>query len=309
MDCAVVPLAVQAGLTLIQTTDFFYPLVDDPYIQGKIACANVLSDLYAMGVPDCDNMLMLLAASRAMPPEYRYICARKFIQGFSDLATAAGTNVTGGQTVLNPWPLLGGVATAVVRDGGFIHPSNGVAGDAVVLTKPLGTQVAVNLHQWAIDPVRWEGVKGAVTQEQAEDAYRAAETSMARLNRNGAVLMRKYGAHGATDVTGFGLIGHADNLAQNQSAPVDIELHTLPIISKMAAVDTAVGGMFGLLAGRSAETSGGLLVMLPAECAQDFCREIETLDGFPAWVVGRVVDRAGNTNAARLVENLTIVEV
>jgi selenide,water dikinase len=99
----------------VQTTDFFYPLVDDPYMQGKIACANVLSDLYAMGVSLCDNMLMLLGVSNQMTLKEREVVTPLIIKGFNDLAAEAGTTVNGGQTVLNPWYIIGGVATAVVK--------------------------------------------------------------------------------------------------------------------------------------------------------------------------------------------------
>lgn len=102
------------GINLVQTTDFFYPLVDDPYMQGKIACANVLSDLYAMGVVDCDNMLMLLGVSNEMTLKEREVSTQLIIKGFNDLANEANTNVNGGQTVLNPWYIIGGVASSVV---------------------------------------------------------------------------------------------------------------------------------------------------------------------------------------------------
>lgn len=102
------------GIYIVQTTDFFYPLVDDPYMQGKIACANVLSDMYAMGVTECDNMLMLLGVSTDLTKKEREIVTKLVIQGFYDLAKEAGTSVNGGQTVLNPWYIIGGVASSVV---------------------------------------------------------------------------------------------------------------------------------------------------------------------------------------------------
>lgn len=119
LDCCVLPTR-HPGISLVQTTDFFYPLVDDPYMQGKIACANVLSDLYAMGVTECDNMLMLLGVSNQMTLQERKVVTPLVIQGFSDLAREAGTSVNGGQTVLNPWFIVGGVASAVVSEGEFI---------------------------------------------------------------------------------------------------------------------------------------------------------------------------------------------
>ena len=111
MDSSVVKTTL-AGLDflMISTTDFFYPLVDNPYLQGQIACANVLSDIYAMGVTSVDTMLMILGVCRDMKSHERDVVTTMMIQGFNDLAHVAGTNVTGGQTVVNPWPIVGGVA-------------------------------------------------------------------------------------------------------------------------------------------------------------------------------------------------------
>ena len=119
MDSCVLPTR-HDGISVVQTTDFFYPLVDDPYMQGKIACANVLSDLYAMGVTECDNMLMLLGVSNQMTLKEREIVTPLVIRGFNDLALEANTTVNGGQTVLNPWFIVGGVASSIVSRNEYI---------------------------------------------------------------------------------------------------------------------------------------------------------------------------------------------
>ena len=111
--------------------------------------------------------------------------------------------------------------------------------------------------------------------------------SMATLNRNAAELMFKYKAHGATDVTGFGIEGHTANLAAVQKEAVDLRVEALPIINRMAAIDENVFD-FRLLKGRSAETSGGLLIMMPPENANDFMRELEQEYGQKSWIVGEV---------------------
>jgi len=289
MDCSVQYL--RNDLYLISTTDFFYPSVDDPFIQGKIGAANVLSDLYAMGVVKCDNVLMILSVSNVMTENQKDIVTRQMILGFNETVTEAKTYVRGGQTVFNAWPIIGGVAMSCCIESEFIYPNQGQIGDIVVLTKPLGTQVAVNLNEWIQDKDSelFARVKDMITPEEVYIAYQTAIKSMIRLNINAAMLMHKYNAHGATDITGFGLIGHSTNLARNQKIPVDIEIHTLPIIKKMAQCSTKY--KFRLLEGYSAETSGGLFIMLPSlEAAQNFCRELEEIDGAPAWIVGRVVD-------------------
>merc|ERR1711976_619464 len=142
------------------------------------------------------------------------------MRGFKDCAEEAGTQVTGGQTVVNPWLTIGGVATSVCQSNEYIMPDNAVVGDVLVLTKPLGTQVAVNAYQWLEVPERWNRIKLVVSEDDVRKAYQRAMDSMARLNRIGARLIHKYNAHGATDVTGFGLLGHAQALARNQKNEV-----------------------------------------------------------------------------------------
>eukprot|EP00042_Codosiga_hollandica_P030807 m.181177 g.181177 ORF g.181177 m.181177 type:complete len:309 (+) comp53463_c0_seq1:183-1109(+) len=275
------------GIFLVQTTDFFYPLVDDPYIQGRIACANVLSDLYAMGVHDCDNVLMLLALSLEMQPQQRAAVIPLLMKGFHDQCTDAETVVTGGQTVFNPWTIVGGVATSVCAASQFILPELAEVGDVLVLTKPIGTQVAVNAHQW-IGTQTFDRIAHLFSTEHIIRTYNMAMYSMAKLNRNGARLMHKYGAHGATDVTGFGILGHVANLAKNQKKEVSFRIDSFPVLRHMIAVDEAWS--FKLMQGYSAETSGGLLVCLPAAAAQAFIDELQALDNMPAWIIGAVIE-------------------
>ncbi|KAF7663927.1 hypothetical protein LDENG_00194600 [Lucifuga dentata] len=313
MDCSVIPLR-HGGLSLVQTTDFFYPLVEDPYMMGRIACANVLSDLYAMGITECDNMLMLLSVSQKMNEKDRERVMPLVMRGFRDAAEEGGTSVTGGQTVVNPWIIVGGVASVVCQPNEFIMPDGAVPGDVLVLTKPLGTQVAVNAHQWLDQPERWNKIKLVVTKEEVKEAYQEAMFSMATLNRTAAGLMHKFQAHAATDVTGFGLLGHANNLAAQQQNEVAFVIHNLPIIAKMAAVSKACGNLFNLVQGTSAETSGGLLVCLPREQAAKFCSEMKSQSSGiggqgvvgGAWIIG-IVEKGDRH--ARIIDKPRIIEV
>lgn len=104
-------------------------------------------------------MLMLLSLSKQMDERERDMVTVRLMQGFKDCAQEAGVGVNGGQTVFNPWVIVGGVATAVCAQGEFIEPSNAMVSDVLVLTKPLGTQVAVNAHQWLDNPDRWNKIK------------------------------------------------------------------------------------------------------------------------------------------------------
>uniref|UniRef100_A0AAV1U7V6 Selenide, water dikinase n=1 Tax=Peronospora matthiolae TaxID=2874970 RepID=A0AAV1U7V6_9STRA len=306
MDSSVVKLSHGSDLYLVSTTDFFFPSVEDPYVQGQIACANVLSDVYAMGVTDVDTMLMILGVCRDMTEKQRDVVTTEMIRGFNDLARRAQTNVTGGQTVMNPWPIVGGVAMSVRSETQIIRPENAVVGDVIILTKPLGTQVAVNVFQWKKKPEQWQRVNHVVTPRDADVAFQMASESMGRLNLNAAKMMHKHGAHSATDVTGFGLLAHARNQAKSQLANVSFELHTLPIIKNMVKVNEVIGNSFRLLDGFAAETSGGLLLCLPAENADAFIKELRELDEKPAWIVGRVI---AGLNDACIVPNPTIIEV
>jgi len=307
LDCSI--RETRQGHVCISTTDFFFPLVNSPYMQGRIGAANVLSDLYAEGVEHCDFVLMLLAACRDMPEDQRAICTREMVRGFREACDEAETTVTGGQTVLNPWPIIGGVATSIVCKNEFVPSDGAQVGDVVVLTKPLGTQVAVNVHQWKQqDSVYWKKCveKAKITTEIANDMMHNAVCSMARLNKNGGKLMLQYGAHAGTDVTGFGILGHAQNLSDNQVAEVGLEIHTLPCIAGTIQVNENVMD-FRLVKGYSAETSGGLMVCMSQESAKGFCKELEELDGCKTWIIGRVVESA--ERKSRIVDDVKLLSV
>lgn len=259
----------------------------------------MLSDLYAFGVVNCDNVLMILAVSLEMSQLERDVVTKKMIEGFTAQIKAAETVITGGQTVLNPWPIIGGTAVSICSKDEFINPENVQNGDVIVLTKPLGTQVAVNVYQWLNlkDKSKWNKISDTISEEEAIRSYEVAMNSMTRLNRNAAMLMHKYKSHGATDVTGFGILGHATNLAKYQILKnLHFVIHTLPIIKNMKEVEEKLECMFNLMKGYSAETSGGLLICLPKENAEAFCNELLEKDGQPAWIVGYVTTKPTVSN-------------
>lgn len=319
LDCSI--RQTRQGHYVISTTDFFFPLVDSPYLQGRIGAANVLSDLYAEGVDRCDFVLMLLAACRDMTPSERTIATNLMVRGFRDACAEAGTIVTGGQTVLNPWPIIGGVATSVVSRNEYVSSDGALPGDVLVLTKPLGTQVAVNVHEWRKRHAKcgnkfWTRIlekhsEGDVDDEKkpylsvsdAEAMMYSAVRSMAKLNRLGSQLMIRHSAHAATDVTGFGILGHAQNLMENQVAKVGCVLHTMPCIANTLKVNDDVFD-FRLRDGYSAETSGGLLISMSESDAIAYCEELKELEAraykygdvtdhqtdFGPWIIGKVID-------------------
>lgn len=306
LDCAVVKTKFP-GIYSISTTDFFYPSVDDPYVQGKIAACNVLSDMYAMGVTEVDTMLMILGVSVDMEPDAMDYVTKELIRGFNDQARVAVTNVTGGQTVRNPWPMIGGVASSTCREGeDFIRPVHGEPGDVIVLTKPLGTQLAVNMFEWLRTAAKFNRVRAVLSVEDVVASYKMAMESMSTLNLEGARLMWKHHAHGCTDVTGFGVTGHAMNLAAEQEKAVDLVVDTLPIIKNMARVESHLNNNWNLFKGRSAETSGGLMIMMRPEDAEAYIKEYKEITGHDAWIIGKVVE---GQRKGYVVENPTLIEV
>lgn len=322
MDCSIVALhhrnETGQPLFLISTTDFFFPSVEDPFLQGQIGAANVLSDLYSMGITECDTVLMLLAASTNMSEVERDVTTREIMKGFAERVRKASTSVTGGQTVMNPWPLIGGVAMRVVAESEMIRPAGLLrVGDFLVLTKPLGNQIAVNLKQWLHrpSPLYEDCIAGNITEEEIEALYYAATESMKRLNRTGSQLMHKYKSHGATDVTGFGILGHARNFGAAQAEtenPQNLCLlfERLPIYATAVKASRLMKDKYRLFEGFSSETSGGLLVALPdADSASKFIHDIKRIDHEPAWVVGRVAGREPAGPFAKLVEGYEIIEV
>mmetsp|Transcript_71327 Transcript_71327/g.170791 ORF Transcript_71327/g.170791 Transcript_71327/m.170791 type:complete len:324 (-) Transcript_71327:62-1033(-) len=311
-DVACHPVPCPPGcpqLYSVSSTDFFSPISQDPYSQGRIAAANTLSDVYAAGVVQVQSMLMILALSDNMPEPARSVTTEHMIRGFQDACKEAGCIIVGGQTVTNPWPILGGVAMATVLEEQIVRTTNITAGDTLVLTKPLGTQVAANMWGWTLKPKFWAKVREYdVPYDEYTASVLAANESMMRLNMHAATLMHKYGAHGATDVTGFGMLGHARNLAfVNRKNEVDLEIDMLPVFKHTPKFERGITKDYQLSGGLSAETSGGLLLALPTDKAEAYIADLQAFHGDKwGWVVGRAVKGTGE---ARLVEGVKIVEV
>lgn len=305
-DCSAVKIP-NSDRVLVSTCDFFYPLVDDPYNQGKIAACNVLSDLYAMGITRIDTVLMILGVSTKMNEKEKDVTNSLMIKGFSDTCIEAESAVTGGQTVYNPWVIIGGTALTAVREDEMIRPNNAKAGDVLILTKPLGLQLVVNFNQYLkLNNDKWKTLlEKGMTEAQVLDAYARGLKYMSTLNLNGARLMQKYKAGAATDVTGFGILGHTQNLANAQRKDLDFILHKFPVLGPLYKYDKIVRD-FKLKEGKAAETSGGLLLTLAKEKAKDFLDEFKSLTGNNAWVIGDVVEGKKKAIISKDVEFLEV---
>src|SRR3954451_25291497 len=271
-------------LALVQTIDFFTPLVDDPYDFGRIAAANALSDVYAMGGTPVTAMNVVAFPLEELGGEV----LGAILRGGLDVVTGAGASVVGGHSIKDDEPKYGLAVTGVVHPDRVVTNAGGQVGDVLVLTKPLGVGAIVTAAK--------RGAAGAQLVAAAVDV-------MVELNARASEAALAAGVHAMTDVTGFGLLGHLHNVARESGLAAEVDAAAVPAIDGVEALlrgDDAVSG------GRArnaewaagfatidegvedwqarlvtdATTSGGLLVALPAERAAEV----------PGTVVGRLVD-------------------
>lgn len=244
-----------------------------------------------MGITHVDNILMILGVSLQMNENEREVVTKEMMRGFNDKANEAGCKVTGGQSVQNPWPMIGGTAISTLPKKDVIFPNNAKPGDLLILTKPLGMQVCSNLGQWFFESQpRWTRCVEELgfTENDLWKIYSMAEKSMSRLNKTAADLMKKYNVGACTDVTGFGIKGHAENLVNAQKLNLKFEINLLPVPPKVDIVNEKIHN-YKLNLGYCAETSGGLLICIDRNDAQKYVDEMVNL-GEWAWIVGEVFE-------------------
>jgi selenium donor protein len=180
------------GQMLIQTLDFFTPVVDDPYIFGAIAAANAISDVYAMGGRPIFGLNIVAFPSKTLDLGV----LRDILKGGSDKAREAGFFIAGGHSIDDAEPKFGMVVNGLARREDILSNSTAQVGDVVIITKPLGVGIMTTAVK-----------KGIATESDIQPAI----DSMSALNKPGAEACNKVGAHAATDITGFGLLGHVGN--------------------------------------------------------------------------------------------------
>ncbi|XP_022212931.2 inactive selenide, water dikinase-like protein [Drosophila obscura] len=291
------------------TIECRYPIIDDPYTMGKIICAEAVGDLYAMGITECEQLMMLVCWPPRMTADEFNLVFELMEQGFKDCFRTTGPMVIWAQYAHHRnWFIAGGLASAYWSKRHLLERGNAVDGDVLVLTKPLGTQVAIDAYGCIGQPDRWERYKNVVSENDVDIAYQQAVRLMCHLNRKAARLMHLHNAHGAIAVSGRGLLAHAKTLALLQKQSVSFVIDTLPVIANMAAVAKAVDGADNcpLLQGRSAETSGGLLICMSYEEAVFYCKFIKAEDDHLAWIIGTV---QSGPREATIIDNVTIIEV
>jgi len=203
-------------IALVQTVDFFTPVVDDPYTWGSIAAANSLSDVYAMGGTPI-TALNVAAFPKELPVEV----IGEVLRGAADKCVEAGVAVLGGHTVDDPEPKFGLSVTGVVHPDRIVTNAGGTAGDVLILTKPLGLGI--------LNSGIKKGIVTGALYDETVDLMRA-------LNRAASEAMMEVGAHACTDITGFGLLGHLAEMCAGAGLGAEIHLAAVPVIAGVAEI-------------------------------------------------------------------------
>ena len=286
---------IAEGLAVLNTLDFFTPMVDEPEIQGRIAGSNVTSDIYALGVTDIVSVLSILAFPENMPDEL----AVGMLKGFGDFCREMGAPVVGGHTIRNPWPIIGGAATGVGDPDQIVYTRGAKAGDQLFLTKPLGVAPAMAAYRLRKEEEGKELLKD-IQESLIEDAVTEAIEGMISSNKPVAEAMQKVPVHAATDITGFGLTGHAGNMALLGN--VDIVIDQLVVIRGTPVLAELFG--YPLLTGESKETAGGMLISVAKENVDNLLGELDKRK-VRHFKVGYVTQGAGSV---RVLKSVKVIE-
>ena len=259
----------------IHTVDFFTPIVDDPYQFGQIAAANALSDVYAMGGQPAVAM-NLLCVPNCLSKE----TIRQILKGGHDKAVEAGCTIAGGHTIQDPEPKYGLCVTGYVHPDKILKNVGAQPGDLLVITKPLGTGVLTT---------------GAKADLVSKEDYDAMTCSMATLNARAAEAAQTFpDVHACTDITGFGLLGHAYEMAEGSDStlklfiPAGAYRNMDYVKPHLRIMDSAEQCLVDLIA--DPQTSGGLLVALPGDQAMELCKKL-TAQGITGAIIGEVVEK------------------
>ena len=289
-------------LALVQTVDFFPPIVDDPYAYGEIAAANALSDVYAMGGTPLTALNIV-----GFPVELPKDILGRVLQGGMSKAKEAGVLIVGGHTVDDKEPKYGMAVTGVVKPGSQVTVDAAKPGDVLVLTKPIGTGI-----------ITTAGKAERVDSEVLEGAVRAMST----LNRAASEAMVKVGVNACSDVTGFGLLGHLRNIVEASGVGARLTLSDVPVlagarellddgiapggthrnlesIDPIVAWDASIDENSRLLLS-DAQTSGGLLISVEPARLDSLLAELKTLGVETRSVIGAIVESASLGGGKRI---------
>jgi selenide,water dikinase len=279
-------------LAIVQTVDFFTPIVDDPYDFGRIAVVNSLSDVYAMG----GSPLTALNVVCFPRDEMDITVLKEVLRGGLDMMHEAGVILVGGHTVEDPELKYGLAVTGTVHPDKVIHNNGAKAGDRLILTKPLGTGIIST------------AIKGGMADDKSVERIVA---SMTALNREAAEAMQEVGVHAGTDITGFGLLGHAAEIIEGTEVGMVIDSAAVPVFPEakgLAEMGMIPGGLHRNRDFRKGmidiseevpqylqdilydpQTSGGLLIAVPHERAWMLLEKLQEKGVADAAIIGEVV--------------------
>ena len=281
-------------MAIVQTIDFFPPVVDDPFIYGQIAAANALSDVYAMGGTPITALNLVGYPDDKLSLDW----LGKIIEGGEERCRAAGAAILGGHTVRDAEIKFGYAVTGTIHPKRILTNAAARPGDKLVLTKALGTGFVTTAHKAGECP---------------DDVFQAACASMIQLNDIGRDAMLAAGAHAATDITGFGLAGHALGLARGSQTTLILELSSLPLLpgadklahrpflTRASATNAQYVAEHLKIEGAvdpvrleffyDAQTSGGLLISVPADRAEELVENMRKKGAAVACLVGEVIEK------------------
>lgn len=300
---------IGGGQVLVQTVDFFTPVVDDPFLFGQIAAANALSDVYAMGARPMLALALAAFPMSVLPSS----TLEEILRGGAEKVREAGAVVGGGHSIDHDVPLYGLAASGLAAEDRVVRNVGARPGDALVLTKPLGIGVTVCAAR--ADALAGESMTGVFHRRLLSDeALEEAVKIMASLNRPAAEAMPGFAVHAATDVTGYGLLGHAYEMAEGSGVTAEFSVARVPMLSQARRLAekgiapsgsranfrnlkprTAVGEGVSeddLLLLCDAQTSGGLLVSLPAAEAEAYAARCRERGARETAVIGKVLEKS-----------------
>jgi len=286
---------IGGGFVVLNSLDFFTPIVDEPEIQGRIAGSNVTSDIYTLGITDIVSLLTIMAYPEDMPDEI----AVGMLKGLNDFCRELNIPLVGGHTIRNPWPIIGGAVTAIGQVDKIIYTRGAQIGDQIFLTKPLGVASAMAAYRLQKDD-EGKNLLTDISEDLVKTAITQAITNMTTPNKSVAEVMQKVPIHAATDITGFGLKGHLANMAM--LSQVDITISNLYVIKGTPILSEFLG--YPLLTGEAKETAGGILMAVSKENVEDLQNEFDK-QKIKYCKVGYVTKGNGNVNISK---NLKITE-
>ncbi len=216
-DAAV--LRISGDQAIVQTVDFFTPIVDDPYLFGAIAAANSISDVYAMGASPILGLAIAAFPTGELPLEV----LQEILRGGAEKAAEAGFPVAGGHTIIDEVPKYGLAVTGVVSIDKLVRNSTAKAGDSLYLTKPIGNGILISAHRALSGRKLWRRAEPPSLEE--------ATRWMTMLNRDAAQAMVAAGVNAATDVTGYGLIGHLLEMCAGSGVGAEIRASAVPVLT------------------------------------------------------------------------------